>query len=187
MNRNVNAANIVTSLRILSVPLMLYAVWTGNRELFFGLFLFAAFTDFLDGFLARTFRLQTPLGSKLDSTADLLVYLTTGLAVFVFYWQDFGPYRYSLPVVVLYFIIPDLYSLMRFGSVSNLHLYSWKAGGVLQFLFVLILFRKGFVPWLYAVVFVWTTLAFLENMYIQISHRRKLSDVKSFIHLRKDK
>jgi len=36
-------------------------------------FAFAAFTDWLDGFLARKWRVQTPLGAMLDQIADKLL------------------------------------------------------------------------------------------------------------------
>jgi CDP-diacylglycerol--glycerol-3-phosphate 3-phosphatidyltransferase len=45
-------------------------------------FAFAAFTDWLDGFLARKWRVQTPLGAMLDQIADKLL-VGTLLILFV--------------------------------------------------------------------------------------------------------
>jgi len=42
-----------------------------------GLFVFAAFTDFWDGWLARRYRLESPLGRILDPTADKVFILAT--------------------------------------------------------------------------------------------------------------
>lgn len=41
-----------------------------------GLFLLAAFTDWLDGFLARKWAVQSPLGAMLDQIADKLLMVT---------------------------------------------------------------------------------------------------------------
>lgn len=68
-----NIPNILTILRILSIPLFIILL---SDELYFlalVLFVGAAVTDALDGFLARTLRQKTTLGSYLDPIADKLL------------------------------------------------------------------------------------------------------------------
>lgn len=45
-------------------------------DILFALFLVAALTDWLDGFLARKWKVQTPLGAMLDQIADKLLVTT---------------------------------------------------------------------------------------------------------------
>lgn len=71
-----NLPNILTFLRILLVPILVVVLLTkfeGKEFVGLGLFLLAAVTDFLDGFIARRFGLETPLGKLLDPAADKIL------------------------------------------------------------------------------------------------------------------
>jgi CDP-diacylglycerol---glycerol-3-phosphate 3-phosphatidyltransferase len=68
----------VTYLRILLVPAVMALILLGNRvdgayPAAAALFLIAAITDFIDGYLARKWSIATTLGSFLDTTADKLL------------------------------------------------------------------------------------------------------------------
>jgi len=79
----VNLPNLITVLRILLVPTVVWAIGVGEMELAFWLFLAAGISDGLDGFIAKRFGLQTELGAYLDPVADkaLLVSIYIALAV----------------------------------------------------------------------------------------------------------
>ncbi len=71
-----NLPNILTFLRILLVPILVVVLLTkfeGKEFVGLGLFLLAAVTDFLDGFIARRFGLVTSLGKLLDPAADKIL------------------------------------------------------------------------------------------------------------------
>ena len=71
-----NLPNIITLARILLIPVfvLIYLApgqWTyATAAIFFGL---AAFTDWLDGYLARRLNQTTPFGAFLDPVADKLI------------------------------------------------------------------------------------------------------------------
>jgi len=74
----------ITFLRVLLVPVVMFLVLAGPRHRYAyaaaaGLFAIAAATDFVDGYLARRWRLTTTLGAFLDTTADKL--LVSGVMV----------------------------------------------------------------------------------------------------------
>ncbi|QQR72101.1 MAG: CDP-diacylglycerol--glycerol-3-phosphate 3-phosphatidyltransferase [Holophagales bacterium] len=74
--RSLNVPNLLTIFRILLVPLLVVVLLTkfdGREFVGLGLFLFAALTDFLDGFLARRNRQVTRLGQLLDPAADKIL------------------------------------------------------------------------------------------------------------------
>ncbi len=71
-----NVPNILTFLRILLVPILVVVLLTkfeGKEFVGLALFLIAALTDFLDGFIARRWGLVTRLGKLLDPAADKIL------------------------------------------------------------------------------------------------------------------
>ena len=71
-----NLPNILTSIRILLVPILVVVLLTkfdGKEFVGLALFLIAALTDFLDGYFARRFNLVTRFGQLLDPAADKIL------------------------------------------------------------------------------------------------------------------
>ena len=71
-----NLPNILTSIRILLVPILVVVLLTkfdGKEFVGLALFLLAALTDFLDGYFARRFNLVTRFGQLLDPAADKIL------------------------------------------------------------------------------------------------------------------
>ena len=62
--------NALTLLRLLAVPVFLYASFRGDFRLAFILFISAALTDILDGWIARRFNQKSRIGAILDPAAD---------------------------------------------------------------------------------------------------------------------
>jgi len=62
--------NVLTILRLIAVPVFLYASLQGRFTLAFVLFVSAAFTDMFDGMIARRFNQRSRLGAMLDPAAD---------------------------------------------------------------------------------------------------------------------
>ena len=82
--------NLLTALRILSIPFFAALVTAGNLHAALILFTAAAATDFFDGYLARRFSWQSPLGQSLDPLADKLLmssaFIVLAYAGFVPVW-----------------------------------------------------------------------------------------------------
>jgi cardiolipin synthase len=65
-----NLPNLLTLLRLLLVPVIVYLIVEGRYLLGGWLFGLAAFTDILDGWAARGLKLTSPVGAYLDPIAD---------------------------------------------------------------------------------------------------------------------
>ena len=82
MKRNLNAANLITIFRIILIPI--FMVLYLNKNFYYAgfplyamlIFLLAFFSDVLDGFIARSKGLITPIGKVLDPLADKLLRLS---------------------------------------------------------------------------------------------------------------
>jgi cardiolipin synthase len=79
-----NAPNLITLSRLLSVPLMIWLIVGAEFVAAFWVFICAGVSDALDGFIAKRFDCRTELGALLDPAADkaLLssVYVALGIA-----------------------------------------------------------------------------------------------------------
>jgi len=75
--------NLITVIRVLIVPVVIWLIIHGAHTPAFALFLLAGVSDAIDGFLARHYDWRTELGAYLDPVADKLllvgIYVTLGL------------------------------------------------------------------------------------------------------------
>lgn len=80
--------NVLSVLRLLGVPVFLWAILSEQDGLALLLLLFSGVTDYLDGKIARQFNMESRLGQFLDPIADRLYILTTlvGLS-----WREIIP------------------------------------------------------------------------------------------------
>ena len=71
-----NFPNIITILRVTVVPVLFFLLLSPGRDgslIIAGLFILAALTDLLDGYLARKYEIVTVMGKFLDPIADKLI------------------------------------------------------------------------------------------------------------------
>jgi CDP-diacylglycerol---glycerol-3-phosphate 3-phosphatidyltransferase len=71
-----NFPNLITLLRVTVIPVLFFLLLSPGRDgslIIAGLFVFAALTDLLDGYLARKYEIVTVMGKFLDPIADKLI------------------------------------------------------------------------------------------------------------------
>ena len=72
-----NVPNILTIIRFLLIPFIIFYIFTGNYILAFVFFTISGITDIADGFIARKFELVSNFGKLMDPLADKLTQITT--------------------------------------------------------------------------------------------------------------
>ena len=77
----INIPNFITLARIISVPVIFWALLSGQGRLAFVIFLCAGISDAVDGFLAKRFGWRTELGAYLDPLADKLLIVSIFIAL----------------------------------------------------------------------------------------------------------
>jgi cardiolipin synthase len=84
--------NLITLARIILVPVVVWLIASGQLRLAFLLFLAAAVSDAVDGFLAKRFGMKTELGAYLDPLADKVLivsnYVTLGITGVIPLWIE---------------------------------------------------------------------------------------------------
>lgn len=73
--------NIITMLRVLLVPVIIWYVLNKQYGTALVLFLTAGISDAVDGFVARRFGMRSELGATLDPLADKILIIATVLAL----------------------------------------------------------------------------------------------------------
>ena len=97
-----NWANRLTIFRILLVPLFITAILYHRLDLAFVIFVVAAITDGLDGYIARAFDQKTKLGAMLDPLADKML---IGSAFLCFSLVSGLPEYLKMPIYVPMIVI----------------------------------------------------------------------------------
>lgn len=69
--------NILTVIRLLLIPVIIFYIFTGNYILAFIFFTISAITDIADGLIARKFNLVSNFGKLMDPLADKLTQIAT--------------------------------------------------------------------------------------------------------------
>lgn len=72
-----NLPNILTIIRFLLIPFIVFYIFTGNYILAFAFFTISGLTDIADGFIARKFNFISTFGKLMDPLADKLTQITT--------------------------------------------------------------------------------------------------------------
>ncbi|MGO1480893.1 MAG: CDP-diacylglycerol--glycerol-3-phosphate 3-phosphatidyltransferase [Brachybacterium sp.] len=115
-----NIANILTMVRCAMVPLLvvlaiLYPDTAPGRLLVAGVFVLAMFTDFLDGYLARSRNLITDFGKIMDPIADKAM---TGAALVMLSVWDYVPWWMTILILVREFGITLMrFTILKYGAL----------------------------------------------------------------------
>ncbi|MEL6592486.1 MAG: CDP-alcohol phosphatidyltransferase family protein [Bacteroidota bacterium] len=173
-----NIPNILSLYRLFSFPIVLGVALTGYEEIFVVLLCVNLITDILDGMIARIFKMQTEIGARLDSIADLGTYVLAILGIFLFKYDDFAPHMWSFGTFIFLFVFSYILSLLKFGRFPSLHLYSWKIGGYIQGFFFFVLFVWGFQTAFYYMMVCWGIAAFAEHIIIQLIIPQMISNAR---------
>lgn len=175
-----NAANILTILRIVSIPVYIVIYGKGYHNGAMIVFLLASLTDFLDGRIARKYHLVTNFGKLMDPLADKLMCLTVLLSL-----VSSGTVHW-IPVVLvmakeLVILTGGTYLLGK-GVVVQSHMI----GKVAQWLLITALcmgfFHDFFAGWILPldVILLWTavTVSLLALIFYAVNAYKTINAVK---------
>lgn len=126
-----NLPNAFTATRLALVPVLVALAALGQPGAFVGVLALAFATDAIDGFLARRFRLESPLGAKLDSHADLALWLSLPLATWLLRPAFVRAELASIALLLACLALPVLAGFAKFGRVPSYHTWSAKTTAVL--------------------------------------------------------
>jgi len=182
-----NIPNILSGYRLLAFPVLLWLIFSGDRPHFVILISISLGTDFLDGLIARAFKLQTEFGAKLDSYADLGTFIAVLTAFTVFERAFVASKQWAFLGILILWIAPMAVSLWRFHRIPNLHLYSSKAAGYFFGFFIFTYFIWGNADWYFYLMGGVLAVSFLEELIILSKIPALRSNAKGIYWMLKEK
>lgn len=138
--RSYYMVNSITLYRILAAPFLVLLIINYRLDWFKWLLALSFFTDAIDGYLARRYKVASILGAKLDSIGDDLT-IVAGIAGMVVFKPEF--LKHAMPYMILLlalFVIQTILALVRYGKVTSFHTYAAKIAAILQGVFLILLF-----------------------------------------------
>lgn len=141
-----NVPNLLSMLRVVGVPIFLWAILTEQDVLALLVLMGSGITDYLDGKIARHYGLVTTLGQYLDPIADRLYIAST---LFALAWREIIPWWLVLILVSRDAFVFGMYPTVRsYGlPVPPVHFIGKAATFNLIFAFPLLLLGT-FNSWL---------------------------------------
>jgi len=159
--------NAITLYRLIAAPLLVFLLIYNRPDLFKWMIALSFFTDAIDGYLARKFKVSSIAGAKLDSIADDLTILVAMASVFVFKPVFLKEERYIFIFLFALLFIQTIYALVRYGKITSFHTYMAKIAAVLQgSFFILLFFLPEPVYPLFYIAAIVTGIELLEELLI---------------------
>ena len=182
-----NLPNIISFIRILMAPVLLYLAITQQPMAYIIVLIFTELTDVLDGYLARRLNLVSKLGAQLDSWGDFFVYITMAISAWLL-WPDIFLREYiSVTIIVSCFTLPVLVGLIKFKTWTSYHTLSVKLAVAATITAYVLLFT-GLLDWPFKVAVIFCLYAAIEQILITlICNVERTVDVKSIWHALKEK
>ena len=181
-NNWLTAPNVISLLRIASVPFLMGLAWYGYPIIFLILFAIALATDALDGYLARKLNQITDLGAKLDTWGDTAMYFTAPICGY-WLWPDLVKEDLiTISIFWIAFLIPILGAVIKFGRMPSYHTILAKINTILLSFAVLIWFVFRF-PWLFRFAVFIELLIMFEYLAITVYLKDWRGNIPSYLHL----
>ena len=171
--------NAITLYRIFAAPALFVLAFTDSLDIFKWLIAVSFFTDMIDGYLARKFKVASLLGARLDSIGDDLTILAGITGMFI-YRTDFLKEEWMIIAFLLgLFAIQTIYAFLKYGKITSFHTLLAKLSALLQGCFLILLFfiPEPVYPLFYAAT-ICTALDLLEEIVMVYKLPRWKANIK---------
>ena len=177
----INPPNIVSMIRMIMAPVLLYLAFNQHANLYLLTLLFTLFTDVLDGFLARRLNMVTVLGSHLDSWGDFIIYITLAIAAWWLWPEIIKEEVVTVSLIILSFTLPVLTGLIKFHTLTSYHTWSVKLAVLITVISYVVVFSE-WLRWPLYVAAAVSIIAAIEEILITIVMKKEHADVRSLWH-----
>ncbi len=179
--------NMLSLSRIVFLPVLFVLMFLGYHILFLMAYVLLAFTDFLDGFLARRLGLTSKFGKEIDSFADLFFYVSSAYFLYYLFPEVILANQVLLIVFFSLLGISLVISTILFRKPVIMHTFILRLNAVLVTLAVVLSFLFDTTYFIKGILILYIA-GFIESLIIFIFYGPVDPDTRSVFHLlRKDK
>lgn len=156
--------NGITVYRMIAAPVLVILIFERQPDWFKWLLAVSFFTDAVDGWLARIFKVTSILGAKLDSIADDLTIAAGVIGIIVLKPEFLKQELLLLILLLILFLVQFVLAIVKYRKISSFHTYTAKLAALLQGCFLILLFflPQPIYPLFYLAVFV-TAIDLIEE------------------------
>jgi CDP-diacylglycerol--glycerol-3-phosphate 3-phosphatidyltransferase len=181
-----NIPNVLSLYRLCSFPLLVYFIITQSENLFIGFLIANLITDILDGLIARTFNMQTTIGAKLDSYADVGSFVLAVWGIRVFRWEGFAQNPWPFLIFISLYVLSMIYIFLKYRGIAGFHMYSFKILGYVQGVFLGITFLFEFYKGFYLFAMIAGIIVCLEEIAVTFVLPKPRQNVKGLYWVLKE-
>jgi len=170
-------ANLLTSLRFVFAPGLIWLAWHGYSEQFLWLLAFTFLTDVLDGMAARMLNQQSEFGALLDSAADIIIYAIMSVSIWWLWPEIVEREKLFILLAIVSYLSPVLIGLVKFRALTAYHTVLVKLAVLCigTSFFILFIFD---IAWPFQLAVIISLLAAMEEVAITLY----LTEIRSDIH-----
>lgn len=132
--------NGITLYRIISAPVLFFLIFTNHFEIFKWLLAISFFTDAIDGYFARRYKVVSVMGARLDSIGDDLTIAAAMTGVIILKPELLSRESTVFILLLILFVLQTVLAFIRYRKMSSFHTYAAKIAAILQGTFLLLLF-----------------------------------------------
>ncbi|MGZ3750003.1 MAG: CDP-alcohol phosphatidyltransferase family protein [Mucilaginibacter sp.] len=132
--------NAITFYRMIVAPLLILLAIYHQFEIFKWLLAASFFTDAIDGYLARRYKVISKFGASIDSIADDLTVAAAIIGMIAFKPDFLKDQIILIIVLVLLYLLQIILALVRYKKISSFHTYFAKIAAILQGAFIILFF-----------------------------------------------
>lgn len=178
--------NGITIYRLAASLLLLYLVLLKREDIFKWILGLSFFTDAIDGFLARKYKVVSVAGARIDSIADDLTVLMAVIGVVVLKPEFIRQELNLIIVLLVLYLLQTIMALTRYGKISSFHTYLAKIAALFQgMFFVLLFFLPQWPMLLFYVASAMTILDLVEEIILVLLLPEWKTDVKGLYWIKK--
>lgn len=176
-NRAVTISYALIAIRTAAAPVLLLLAWSGRENTFLTVLVVAFVTDSIDGPIARYMHQESEIGSKMDTSADVSIYISYMISAF-WLWPDIVR-REQIYFMMLFasILVPAAAGAVKFRRITGYHTWLVKIASVCIAVSSLLMFVFGPAA-LFRISAVICLLAGLEELSITLVLKNPETDVR---------
>jgi CDP-diacylglycerol--glycerol-3-phosphate 3-phosphatidyltransferase len=132
-----NKSKLITFPNILSISRSLLSpiifLIKDNKFLLFSFLIIIGLTDVLDGYIARKYKIQTIIGSWLDSVSDFIFYILLVIYIVIFEFDIIIRVKYFIIIIIGLKLLAIIIGFIKYRRFGFLHTLGNKITGIIIF------------------------------------------------------